>query len=44
MSKFKSLAQGVVSDSTADKIVATCWKLDRLSDLAELFEFDVIRE
>jgi 2-methylcitrate dehydratase len=40
VSKFKSLAQGVVSNSTADEIAATCWKLDRLSDLAELFEFE----
>lgn len=40
VSKFKSLARGVVSESTADKIAATCWKLDRLTDLAELFEFE----
>ncbi len=40
--KFKRQAAGVVSDATADRIVDRCWRLDQLTNLAELFEFDVL--
>lgn len=40
--KFKRQAAGVVSDATAEKIVDLCWRLDQLSKLGELFEFDVL--
>lgn len=40
--KFKGLAQGVVSDATADRIVDRAFSLDRLSDLRDLLEFQTV--
>jgi 2-methylcitrate dehydratase len=40
--KFRRLADGVVSDSTADEIVDRCISLDQQRDLAPLFEFEVL--
>lgn len=40
--KFNRQAAGVVSDATAEKIVDLCWRLDQLTNLAELFEFEVL--
>lgn len=38
--KFKILAAGVVSDSTADRIVNQCMAFETLPDVAALLEFD----
>jgi 2-methylcitrate dehydratase len=40
--KFRKLAAGAVTDATADRIIELCMKLDELSDLSQLFQFDVI--
>jgi 2-methylcitrate dehydratase len=40
--KFKTLAAGVVSDATADKLVNTALSFDKLDDVAKLVEFEVI--
>lgn len=37
--KFKTLAAGVVSDATADRIVSQCMALDTIKDVGELLEF-----
>ncbi len=42
VAKFKRMAKGVISDATADKVLATAWKLDVLSDVTPLFVFDVL--
>lgn len=44
IAKFRRLAQGVVSDATAARIVEQCMELDRMSDVAPLFEFDVLKK
>lgn len=44
ITKFKKLADGVVSEATAAKIVDRCMHLDELADLSELFAFDVIQK
>ncbi|MHC4610176.1 MAG: MmgE/PrpD family protein, partial [Planctomycetota bacterium] len=41
VAKFKNLADGVVTEATAEKILAKAWRLDELTDLAELFAFEV---
>ncbi len=40
--KFRKLAAGVVSDATADRIIERCMKLDELSDLREVVEFETL--
>lgn len=40
--KFRRMANGVVSDSTAEVILDRAWKLDELEDLTPLFTFEVI--
>jgi 2-methylcitrate dehydratase len=42
VAKFNKLADGVVSRQTADGIIERCWKLDGLTDLAPLLEFEVL--
>ncbi len=42
VSKFKRLAQGVISDGTIATILDKAWHLDELSDLDELFQFKVM--
>jgi len=42
VAKFKRMANGVISDATADKILDTAWKLDTLKDVTSLFTFDVL--
>ncbi len=42
VAKFKRLADGVVTDATAEQTLETAWKLDTLSDITPLFSFDVI--
>ncbi|MCP4594471.1 MAG: MmgE/PrpD family protein [bacterium] len=44
IAKFKRLAGGVVSDQTAQQIIDGCMSFDKLTDLAGLFEFEVIGE
>ena len=44
VAKFRKLADGVVTDATADKIIDGCMRLDKLADLSELFAFDVIQK
>ncbi len=41
VAKFAKLAEGVVSARTANRIVDLCMRLDKLDDLAQLFEFEV---
>ncbi len=40
--KFRRLAEGVISESTADTILKTAWKLDELDDLTPLMTFEVL--
>jgi 2-methylcitrate dehydratase len=42
VAKFKRLAPGVVSDATADKILAQGWKLDEMADVRPLFAFETL--
>jgi 2-methylcitrate dehydratase len=44
VAKFKKLADGVVTEATAEKILDKAWRLDELTDLAELFAFEVIKK
>ncbi|MCK4660852.1 MAG: MmgE/PrpD family protein [Phycisphaerae bacterium] len=44
IAKFKRLADGVVADATAEKIIDRAMHLDELTDLSELFAFDVLAE
>lgn len=41
VAKFRKLADGVVSRPTADRILDLAWRLDTLSELSELLEFEV---
>lgn len=38
--KFKTLASGVVSEATAERIVNQCMEFEKLSDVAALLEFE----
>ncbi len=42
VAKFRKLAGGVVSASTADRIIDLCMKFDRLTDVAPLVEFETL--
>ena len=42
--KFKTLAQGVVSDATADRIVNQAMSFDKLDDVATLLAFETLRD
>jgi 2-methylcitrate dehydratase len=43
VAKFRALAEGVVSSSTAERIIERCMKLDGLGDVAELLEFEALQ-
>ena len=40
--KFRTLAGGVVSDATAERIIHTAMQLEELDDIATLLEFDTL--
>ncbi len=40
--KFKTLATGVVSDATMDRIINTAMAFDKLDDVAKLLEFETL--
>ncbi len=42
VAKFKRLADGVVSDRTAERVLSHCWELDKLTDLSGLTTFEVL--
>ncbi len=42
VAKFRRLAKGVVSDASADRILSQAWKLEELTDLRVLLEFEVL--
>ncbi len=42
--KFKTLAAGVVSDATADRIVNQAMSFDKLDDVATLLAFETLRD
>lgn len=42
--KFERLARGVVSEATARRIMERCFELEKVSDVGELLEFDVLPE
>ncbi len=42
IAKFKRMANGVISDESAEKILKQAWSLDTLDDLTPLFSFDVL--
>lgn len=42
IAKFRRMAEGVVTNKTAEKILDQAWRLDTLSDVTPLFSFDVI--
>jgi 2-methylcitrate dehydratase len=43
VAKFRRMARGVISDSTADRILDQAWKLDTMKDVGPLFEFEVLK-
>ena len=43
VAKFRKLAEGVITDETADRILDQAWNLDNLGDVTPLFSFKVIR-
>jgi len=43
IAKFKRMARGVVSDKTASEILERAWNMDKATDLAPLFSFEVLR-
>lgn len=43
IAKFQRMASGVVSDKTAGEILDRAWNLDKATDLAPLFSFEVLR-
>ena len=42
VAKFKRMAAGVVSDTTAAEILDRAWQLDTMKDVTPLFTFDVL--
>ena len=44
LAKFRKLADGVVTGVTAEQIIDKAMRLDELTDLSELFAFDVIQK
>ncbi len=42
VAKFRRLAEGVVNDTTAERIIEQAWSLDAMDDITPLFAFDVI--
>ena len=42
IAKFRGLATGVVSDTTADRLVNLAMSLDEMSDLSELLAFETL--
>jgi 2-methylcitrate dehydratase len=43
VAKFKRMASGVVSDQTASEILVRAWSMEKATDLAPLFSFEVLR-
>jgi 2-methylcitrate dehydratase len=41
--KFRTLAHGVISEKTQDRLLSQMWSLDRLRDVSGLWQFDVLR-
>lgn len=44
VAKFHRMAEGVLSPATARRVLEQAWELEKLSDLAPLFSFDVLPE
>ena len=44
VAKFRRLADGVITDDTADRILDNAWNLDTMGDLTPLFAFKVIEK
>ncbi len=42
IAKFKRMANGVISDETAEATLKLAWRLDTLDDLTPLFSFNVL--
>ncbi|MCG3137417.1 MAG: 2-methylcitrate dehydratase 2 [Phycisphaerae bacterium] len=42
ISKFMRNARSVITDATAQKIIDTAWKLDRLESISDLLSFEVL--
>ncbi|MCG3130905.1 MAG: 2-methylcitrate dehydratase 2 [Phycisphaerae bacterium] len=42
VAKFRRLADGVIRDKEADRILKLCWKLDTLKDVTPVFAFKVM--
>jgi 2-methylcitrate dehydratase len=42
IAKFKRLANGVMSDVTAERTIDQAWNLDKMKDITPLFAFDVL--
>ncbi len=42
VAKFKKLADGVVTNETADRMLDQAWNLDQTKDVTPLFSFEVI--
>ncbi len=43
VAKFKRMADGVVSDDTAAKMLEDGWRLDTMDDISAMFRFDVLK-
>lgn len=42
VAKFRRLADGVLSDKEADRVLGLCWKLDTLKDVSGVFTFKTL--
>jgi 2-methylcitrate dehydratase len=42
VAKFRTLAEGVVTNETADRILDQAWNLDNLANVTPLFSFEII--
>ncbi|HUU84040.1 MAG TPA: MmgE/PrpD family protein [Phycisphaerae bacterium] len=42
VAKFRRLADGMITDETAERILAAAWRLEELTELRDLFEFGMI--
>ncbi len=44
IAKFKRMANGVITNETANAILEQAWNLDKMDDITPLFTFDVIQK
>ncbi len=42
IAKFRRMADGVITDASAEEVIERAWNLDQLDDVTPLFSFDVV--